>query len=62
MSFPVVVSTTGAAALAEGISVTVPPTISAVAPRVAMNLRIDNLFMVAYAPFAIASAGSAGRT
>ena len=62
MSFPVVVTTTGSAALADGMSVTVPPTISAVAPSVAMNLRIDIFFMVVYAPFAIASTGSAGRT
>ena len=62
MSFPVVVTTTGSAAFADGMSVTVPPTISAVAPSVAMNLRIVIFFMVAYAPFAIASAGSAGRT
>ena len=62
MSFPVVVTTTGSAALADGMSVTVPPTISAVAPSVAMNLRSDIFLMVAYAHFAIASAGSAGRT
>ena len=62
MSFPAVVSTTGAAAFADGISVTVPPTMSAVVPSVAMNLRIVIFFMVTYAPFAIASTGSAGRT